>query len=147
MEFQYIIRTGELLLDGKLFMSGYSGQGAGKNNPNMTYVKDIGPLPCGVYTIGDPYNHPTLGPVCFNLEPSGTTDMFSRGLFRIHADSIAHPGYASHGCIVSTGVRSLTGRQCREAIAVWVKQGTRRLTVVAESADAQWKSPHQPNIS
>ncbi len=123
MPFQYIISPGELLLDGKLFSKGYAGRGTGKNNPLMTYIKDTGPLPCGTYTIGDPYDHPQLGPICFNLSPDASNEMFGRSLFRIHADSIAHPGEASHGCIV-------IDRTARQALATLVKQGARVLTVL-----------------
>lgn len=137
MQFHYVIRTGELLLDGKLFMKAYAGRGAGKNNPAMTSVKNEGPLPCGDYTIGDPYKHDDLGPICFNLEPNPGNTMFSRSLFRIHADSIAHPGDASHGCIVSLPSRGLTGRQLREMLGGLVKAGNRSLSVVAERSDIQ----------
>lgn len=138
MSHQYIIRTGEWLLNGHLFMNAYSGHWAGKNNPLMTNVKDVGPLPTGEYIIGDPYKHDDLGPVCFNLEPGPLNQMFSRKDFRLHADSIFHPGDASHGCIVSLGIGSITGRQCREALSLPVKGGDRRLLVVAEREDAQW---------
>ncbi len=146
MTFQYIIRTGELLRDGHLFMKGYAGRGNGKNNPAMTFTKDFGPLPCGTYTIGDPYDHPQLGPVCFNLSPDASNEMFGRSAFRIHADSFSHPGDASHGCIVSLGLGNYTGRSCREAIAAIVKGGDRVLRVVAEREDASWIEP-PPNHS
>ncbi len=125
MTFQYIISTGEFLRDAYTFLKGYAGRGTGKNNPLMTYIKDTGPLPCGTYTIGDPYVHPELGPLCFNLSPDPSNEMFGRSLFRIHADSIAHPGEASHGCIV-------INRTGREAIATLVKQGERVLTVLPD---------------
>lgn len=138
MSFQYIIESGEFLRDGHIFMYGYAGRDGGKNNPLMTYVKDIGPLPCGSYTIGDPYNDESLGPVCFKLEPDQSNQMFGRSLFRIHADSIAHPGDASHGCIVSLGLGKLTGRACRENLASIVQAGDRNLKVVQRRTDALW---------
>ena len=33
---------------------GYSGHGEGKNNPAMQKVPNVGPIPVGKYTIGQP---------------------------------------------------------------------------------------------
>lgn len=79
---------------------GYAGRGDGKNNPAMQQAQLKGPLPQGKYTIGAAYHHPHLGPVCMDLTPDPTNEMFGRSLFRIHADAIDHPGDASEGCIV-----------------------------------------------
>lgn len=138
MGWQYIIRTGELLLNGHFFMLGYAGHGKYKNDPTQTAVHGLGPLPVGDYTIGDPYDGGHLGPVCFKLEPAPSNQMFGRLLFRLHADSIAKPGDASEGCIVSLGNKTLTGHQCRDAIASIVAAGNRALRVVAEREDASW---------
>jgi len=48
----WIIKTGELVRDGKVIGIGYSGGNKGrnpegKNNPAMQHVHDIGPIPCG----------------------------------------------------------------------------------------------------
>lgn len=80
--------------------TGYAGMGAGKNDPAMQVLRMIGPLPRGWYDIGPAYDSPTKGPNCFNLVPDPTNEMFGRNSFRIHADSIEHPGQASEGCIV-----------------------------------------------
>jgi hypothetical protein len=85
--------------------TGYAGGNLGKNpegrnNPAMQGVKDIGPLPQGVYTIGHPQNPVThLGPYAMPLAPDLTNNMLGRGDFLIHADT-AIPGDASEGCIV-----------------------------------------------
>lgn len=135
-----------MLRDGHLFMKGYAGLENGKNNPSMTFTKDVGPLPCGLYTIGNAYAHEELGPLCFDLDPDPSNEMFGRKLFRIHADSFSHPGAASHGCIVSLGLGNLTGKSCRENLAAIVKGGDRLLKVVAEREDASWIVP-PPSLS
>jgi hypothetical protein len=52
--------------------------------------------------------------------PDRGTETFGRSEFRIHGDSIAHPGMASHGCIILP-------RAVRDAI--W-RSGDRALEVV-----------------
>jgi hypothetical protein len=96
----YEQRSGKLLHDGVFVWQGYSGHDEGLNNPGMQEVHAIGPLPQGMYTIGMPYSHPHLGPVCMNLEPSQNNVMFGRGDFRIHGDNFANNRSASEGCIV-----------------------------------------------
>jgi hypothetical protein len=116
--------TGKLSHDGIEAWLGYAGRGDGLNNPAMENVKNIGPLPRGFYTIGMPYAHEHLGPVCMNLEPDGKNQMFGRGDFRIHADNFANNKSASEGCIVMPlAVRIKTA----EAVV----KGDARLEVVA----------------
>lgn len=97
---RYEQKTGRLLHDGVFVWQGYSGHEEGLNNPDMQAVKDVGPLPQGLYTIGMPYAHPHLGPICMNLNPDKNNEMFGRGDFRIHADNAAKNNSASEGCIV-----------------------------------------------
>ena len=80
----------------------YAGKGNHKNNPNDQCVKDLGPLPRGWYELGQGYSHKKLGPLTFNLNPQGGTNMCTplRNLMRIHGDSRSNPGNASDGCIV-----------------------------------------------
>jgi hypothetical protein len=92
--------TGDLLLNGKLVATGYSGRESGKNNPKMQDVSNTGPLPRGRYVIGAAYNSTKRGPQCITLIPDAANQMFGRGDFRIHGDSIKTPGSASHGCII-----------------------------------------------
>ena len=103
--------------DGVLFAFGYAGRDAGKNNPAMQDVHDIGPLPVGLYTIEPSETNPKLGPVAMRLTPDPANEMFGRAGFFIHADSVRTPGQASHGCIVPVrGANMEPGRDVREAI-------------------------------
>lgn len=95
--------TGELrrqALDAPLIATGYAGRGDGKNNTAMEGVRNIGPLPRGLYSMGLAYTDPHRGPVCIPLLPDALNDMKGRSGFLIHADSIADPGNASEGCII-----------------------------------------------
>lgn len=86
--------------DRKLIISqGYSGHGEGKNNPKAEAIKNVGPIPRGLYIIGEPYDSTRVGPFAIPLTPSGH-DAHGRTSFLIHGDSISHPGEASKGCIV-----------------------------------------------
>lgn len=78
---------------------GWSGQGLGKNNPDMQNVPDVGPIPVGRYTIGAPYHHPKLGPITMDLEPDTNNEMYGRSLFRIHGFG-EDKEHASEGCII-----------------------------------------------
>lgn len=100
--------------------SGYSGFGAGKNNPAMQAVADTGPIPVGQWEIGPPHDTPSHGPYVMALTPSAGTNTFGRSGFLIHGDSIAAPGTASHGCII-------LGRALREKI--W-QSGDHQIQVV-----------------
>lgn len=86
----------------------YSGRGEHKNDPTATGIVMEGPIPCGKYRIGTAYKHDHLGVYTMNLDPLPGTNTLGRSLFRIHGDSIAHPGDASHGCIIAP--RSLRER-------------------------------------
>jgi hypothetical protein len=79
---------------------GYSGAGEGKNAPAMQSVHNVGPIPVGLYDIGDPVNTPRHGPFVLPLTPHAENEMFGRSEFLIHGDSIEHPGTASEGCII-----------------------------------------------
>lgn len=84
-----------------VYYAGYSGFGPGKNTPAMEAVHDVGPIPRGLWNITELVaHHPTLGEYVLLLEPCPGTETFGRTVFRIHGDSAAHPGQASHGCIV-----------------------------------------------
>lgn len=98
----YVQRTGRLQFDGAAVTFGYSGKGAGKNNPDMQHVKNVGPIPRGVYTIGKPYDSKLRGPFCLPLTPHPSNEMHGRSAFLVHGDSLKEPGEASHGCIIAT---------------------------------------------
>jgi type VI secretion system (T6SS) effector TldE1-like protein len=97
----YSQTTGELQQDGEHVATGYSGTGAGKNNPVMQNVPNVGPIPRGNWTItGPPADTRDHGPCVLRLEPAAETDTRGRSGFLIHGDSKAQPGTASHGCII-----------------------------------------------
>ena len=92
--------TGRLSRDCADVATGYSGLDAGKNNPAMQEVHDVGPLPQGLYVIGHPVDTATHGPFVLPLTPDPGNTMFGRTGFLIHGDSLQHPGRASNGCII-----------------------------------------------
>jgi len=82
---------------------GYSGFEDGKNNPALQNAVDCGPIPRGLYKIGQPeYVHTDgpHGPFVLPLAPDPANEMFRRSGFLIHGDSLEHPGGASRGCII-----------------------------------------------
>ena len=92
---------GELSHDGTVVGTGYAGMPPdGKNNPDAQEIHDVGPLPRGTYTILESRMDPKLGPCAMQLAPDPDNEMFGRSGFFMHADSAAHPGRASEGCIV-----------------------------------------------
>lgn len=100
------ISTGKFFDPTGAFVSkGYAGGNEGKNpeginNPEMTGVKDIGPLPEGLYTMGEPVEHSRLGPFAVPLTPDPANEMFGRGGFFCHGDTAALDHSASEGCII-----------------------------------------------
>jgi len=104
--------------------TGYSGNGAGLNNPEMQQVKDVGPIPQGRYTIEPPHADPVVGPVAMRLQPAEANEMFGRGDFLIHGDNAAMNQTASEGCIVLP-------HSARVEIGAEVLLGNNQLTVTA----------------
>jgi hypothetical protein len=99
MPWQYHQKTGQLFYDGQLVDTGYSGRGAGKNNPQLEATANVGPIPSGAYKIGPAFTDGAKGPVVMRLTPVGHTAHGREG-FLIHGDSRSHPGEASEGCII-----------------------------------------------
>lgn len=119
----YSQKSGELEQDGKKVATGYSGAGAGKNNPELQNLHNVGPIPQGDWTVtGPPVDTKTHGPYVLKLTPATETETFGRSGFLMHGDSKEHPGTASEGCIIIP-------RPVRED--VW-KSGDRDLKVVAD---------------
>jgi hypothetical protein len=117
----YAQQSGELEQDGRPVATGYSGANEGKNNPELENVRNVGPIPCGRWTItGPPLDTHDHGPCVLRLEPAAETQTHARAGFLIHGDSKANPGTASHGCIILP-------RSIREQ--VW-ESGDRELLVV-----------------
>jgi hypothetical protein len=106
MAWKYFQRTGVLCdSQGCGKATGYAGGNCGKNpegknNPEMQNIPDVGPLPRGTYTMLAPVPHPKLGPLAIPLKPDPSNEMFGRGGFYCHGDSIENPGNVSEGCIV-----------------------------------------------
>ena len=112
---------------------GYAGAGEGKNNPAMQHVRNVGPLPRGLYTITGPECIGTAfpcpdchgatahkhGPYVLRLHPHEANEMFGRAGFLIHGDN-GH-GTASEGCIC-------TARNYRQQVT---SEGYREVEVVA----------------
>lgn len=118
----YKQKTGELSYEGRLECIGYSGAGPGKNNPDMQSVRNVGPIPVGLYRVGPPFDHPLRGPYALRLTPVQGTDTLGRSGFLMHGDSKLKPGTASKGCIIAP-------RKSREAVAL---SGDDLLKVVVE---------------
>ena len=113
MSWVYYQRSGKLYLNDSPIAAGYSGFGAGKNNPSAQEQVGVGPIPCGAYVIGDALaEDPPHGPLVMRLSPYPETQTFGRSGFLVHGDSVESPGAASHGCIILP-------RPVRERIAGW----------------------------
>lgn len=122
--FTYSQSTGEFSRLGRVLCIGYSGNGAGLNNPDMQNVRMHGPLPRGTYTIQPPSVHPKLGPVAMALLPYSTNQMFLRGDFFLHGDNSEMNHTASDGCIILP-------HEVRAGIAADVLGGDNTLEVVS----------------
>lgn len=122
--FTYKITDGELADESGFIGTGYSGvKGSCRNNPDCCNEPDTGPIPTGVWTIGEPYSDPERGPIVMRLTPSAETETYGRSGFLIHGDNAS--GNASTGCII-------LGPSIRGYIADRVAAGDNTLTVVAE---------------
>jgi len=108
-------------LTGIISAEGWAGQRLGINNPAMQDVAGMGPLPQGLYTIGQPHNSDSTGPFTMDLIPDPNNNMYGRSEFRIHGASKIDPQLSSEGCIVMP-------RAVREQI--W-NSGDRQLEVIA----------------
>jgi hypothetical protein len=90
---------------GALISTGYAGGNQGKNpegkdNPADESVRNIGPIPEGIYTFGPlRLQYPKLGAYCFPLIPDPGNQMYGRSGFFCHGDTTP-PGNASDGCII-----------------------------------------------
>ena len=120
MTWRWVQSTGQLSRDGNAEGYGYSGAGEGKNNPAMQTIHNVGPIPVGDYTIGEPCDTMTHGPYVLRLTATEDNNMCGRSGFLIHGDSVVSPGTASEGCIIlSRDIRT----------KIW-ESGDRQLEVV-----------------
>lgn len=111
---------------------GYSGFGAGKNNPAMQDVKDIGPLPAGWYVMtviedgdGNAIDYEGKKAPVIRLTPEKETEMFGRAGMLMHGDftNPALQGTASHGCVIED-------HTTRVYVASCIRSGDNRLRVI-----------------
>lgn len=88
---------------GERFSQAYAGHEEGVNNPSLESVQGVGPLPCGLYVMGEAIQSAELGPVAIPLTPDPANQMYGRCGFFIHGDEKEHVGEqkASHGCVVA----------------------------------------------
>lgn len=96
----YFISTGEMTIDTKVIGRGYSGRSKGINDARMMFVRGLGPIPCGVWDMALPMEHPRLGPVAIALNPRKGTDTQGRSEFFVHGDNQSMDRSASSGCII-----------------------------------------------
>jgi hypothetical protein len=86
--------------DGKRFAGGYSGRGEGLNNPQSQDDRGIGPVPQGMWQIGNLRRSSRTGPNIMDLTPLPGTVTFGRSAFQIHGDNGKGNRSASSGCII-----------------------------------------------
>jgi hypothetical protein len=108
----YAQSTGRLTdPEGVPLANGYSGRGAGLDNPSAQATVDVGPIPAGQWTIGAFFDDPGgKGPMVCHLTACKGTETFGRTGFMIHGDNTQANHSASEGCIVLS-------RPLREQIA------------------------------
>lgn len=94
--FQYV--RGEAGWAWNVLGTGYAGKGDGLNNPSKEDEPNVGPIPCGVWSLSFPYEDPHKGKNCFRLVP--LTYRGSRRSFMIHANSKTGGTASSEGCII-----------------------------------------------
>jgi hypothetical protein len=98
-------------------VTGYAGFETGKNNPAMDHVKNVGPIPRGLYRIvPEPFDHAKCGKFCIRLTPEPSNVMHGRAGFLIHGDNgksgaYAHVNYMKQrkGSVVIGHVHSYAG--------------------------------------
>jgi hypothetical protein len=81
---------------------GWSGQGAGYNNPAMEYSEGVGPLPAGLYWIGSAQQWHGM-PDVMPLTPIISFQFGRPGGFKIHG-AFKNPAmrpYSSEGCPIA----------------------------------------------
>ena len=94
--------SGGICLDDTNIGDGYSGYGAGLDNPVLEYEPNVGPIPRGKWKIlhWEDY-HEGKGPMVAILRPDGH-NAHGRSGFLIHGDNRQMNHTASHGCIIAS---------------------------------------------
>lgn len=119
---RYIIADG-LLTVGGVSWRGYAGRAEHRDQPGSVDRVGLGPLPPGVYRIGEPRHHPRLGPLSIPLTAIPGSVTHGRSGFYIHGDNARGDRSASSGCIV-------VGRAAREAVVRAMRRGIVDLVVI-----------------
>ena len=102
----YTQSTGIITYSNKTVISmGYAGGACGMHPENVNdhlsqAMHGVGPLPCGLYSMGVVADHPKLGAYAIPLIPDKNNQMFGRGGFFIHGDNSKLNHSASEGCII-----------------------------------------------
>jgi hypothetical protein len=95
----YVQSTGQLFRpDGSFCADGYSGRGAYIDKPIAQNVKNEGPIPVGLYTLGTVDQE--KGQFTIHLQPDPGNQMFGRSGFLVHGDNAEVNHTASEGCII-----------------------------------------------
>ncbi len=79
----------------------YSGSGAGRNNPAMQGVKNVGPVPQGEWNVSGVQQtlHEKAHSNVLRLQPAPGTNTYNRSDILVHGDN--DTGTASKGCIIA----------------------------------------------
>lgn len=117
MTLVYLSRSGALFRDGDFLSYGYSGNGHGKDNPEMDHVANVGPIPRGRYLVGKLINNDRWR----DAIPLTRTDRDPNGRsgFMLHGDNMRGNYSASRGCIVlPPGVRKAIAKAGDDTLIV-----------------------------
>lgn len=101
MSWRYVQAEGTLINPaGELAGTGYSGSPLARNDSAQEAVANVGPIPRGSWHMAALIAKSEHGPYAIVLLPRNGTNTYGRSGFLMHGDEIAHPGFASHGCII-----------------------------------------------
>lgn len=99
----YTQSTGELrygTLTAPVIETGYAGKGEGKNSTAHEQIRNVGPLPRGLWQMGGAYTDKKRGVDVIPLFADKHTELYGRSGFLVHGDKAGAPGTASEGCII-----------------------------------------------
>lgn len=95
------VGRGFIWINGEKIGPAYSGAPGAVDDETRAAERETGPIPAGIWAIGEPVDKQELGPFCLPLTPVPGTQTFGRSAFYIHGDNAAHNQTASKGCIVA----------------------------------------------
>lgn len=99
---------------------GYSGNGADLDNPAGQGDRDHGPIPQGLWMIGEFFDDPgDKGLIVSRLTPVEEKDALGRTGFMIHGDNQKLNHTASDGCIIlNHGLRAMIAASSDDVLLV-----------------------------